>query len=264
MARLDITKVRIPGLDFSPAPRKLIGTSGDLVYRVAIRGQPAVVRFRKNSSSCIAEKSAQERAATAGLAPEVLFADIDEAFVVSAYAEGEPVAPKALRSSDVHIQSIGTCIRQLHRVEFSDPAIDLIQVGYSYVTLAAASVRDAATAEWVKLERLLHGVPLVAPCFSHNDLVAENIIVGSSYQFIDWAFAEPNDPFFDLAVVAGHHGFDEPAQASLLAAYGVEVDSSNFKRLRQWIEIYSQLHWLWLVARGQLGAARVLRTDIKI
>lgn len=263
MSQLDIARAHIPGLDYSPAPRKLVGTSGDPIYRVSIRGQPAVVRFRRDSESCLGEESAQLRAAAVGLAPSILFANIDEAFIVSAYSEGEPLTARSLRSSPIHIQGIGNCLRRLHAIECSDPPIDLVRCGRAYVSLAPRAVADRAAEELTKLEQQLQDVPLVAPRFSHNDLVAENIIVGATYQFIDWAFARPNDPFFDLAVLAGHHLFDDAAQRDLLTAYGIDADSRQMQRLQQWVDIYAQLHWLWLIAHGQLDAARVLRPDIK-
>ena len=79
----------------------------------------------------------------------------------------------------------------------------------------------------------------------HNDLTAANVIDVGGLQLIDWEFAAPGDPFFDLAVVVAHHQLDASTRAHFLTAYLGREDKTAMADLNRWCAVYRSLRALW-------------------
>ena len=84
----------------------------------------------------------------------------------------------------------------------------------------------------------------------HNDLVAENIISTPEIRFLDWEYASDNDPLFDLATVAAHHGLSPAQRSVLLDAYFGGDASQWHEPFAQQAEIYEALLYLWRHSRS--------------
>lgn len=62
-------------------------------------------------------------------------------------------------------------------------------------------------------------------CFCHNDLVTENCFVtDTATQFIDWEFAQLNNPWFDLASTIYYFQLNEQQTTQLLKTYAKESE----------------------------------------
>jgi len=88
--------------------------------------------------------------------------------------------------------------------------------------------------------------PRVTPdkiCLCHNDLLAENIIANQDgWIAIDWEYAAPGDPVFDLAVLVEILGADDEGVELLLAGYGAELSREQLDYYR---DLYRLIDILW-------------------
>ena len=89
----------------------------------------------------------------------------------------------------------------------------------------------------------------------HNDPVAQNIVRGPELRLIDWEFAAPGDPLFDLAVIVGHHGLGTEQARVLLAAARGRVYPSDRRSLARLVDGYANLRRLWEAAVRKLRFA---------
>ena len=97
-----------------------------------------------------------------------------------------------------------------------------------------------------------------ASCFCHNDLVLENIIIGTDkVRFIDWEFAGLNNPWFDLAAIVLYAKLDETQSAELLASYRQGWD----KKITDRIFISAQISHLWLDLVWHLSRSKNYRSE---
>lgn len=72
-------------------------------------------------------------------------------------------------------------------------------------------------------------------CLCHNDLVRENCFVNNERaQFIDWDYAQLNNPWFDIASVIHYFGLSENQTEQFLKAYASDsaFDISNQNMLK--------------------------------
>ena len=67
-------------------------------------------------------------------------------------------------------------------------------------------------------------------------------------RLIDWEFAAPGDPLFDLAVVVGHHDLDVGQGRALLGAARGRIHPSDWRGLTHLVEGYASVRLLWEAA----------------
>ncbi len=191
-----------------------------------------------------AEAVIQARAARAGLANRVLYADATT--YIAEYVEGEVWNAGSLTEPD-KIEELAAALRRLHALPVSGRLFDSKQAAAGYarrIDRSPSTLRHCMT--------LIDALP--APrrrCLCHNDLVAENILSAPEVRFLDWEYACDNDPLFDLAVIAEHHGLDEATAAALLDAYFEGAAARRGARFEQLRMHYAALLWLWLASRPQ-------------
>lgn len=90
----------------------------------------------------------------------------------------------------------------------------------------------------------------------HNDLLGANRLVHRGQLLaIDWEYARPGDPFFDLAVVASE--FDAPQRAALWAAYLQRPPTGTEQRqLMDQLVLYSAIAACWYARHSDAPATR--------
>jgi Ser/Thr protein kinase RdoA (MazF antagonist) len=184
------------------------GLSGARVFRVEAAGRAYVLKLSPDEPGWPQRVAIQQRAAEAGLAPEVVHVDRERRAVLSAFAVNQSL-PAALfdpgRRSAV-LALLGRTIGGVHLLPLpSDvPVID---------PRSALVPRWAALADWAvpaatraQVERVLGETPPIqerAPVLSHNDVNPSNLAYdGERLLLIDWDMAGANDPMYDLATAA--------------------------------------------------------------
>ena len=188
-----------------------------------------------------------ERASAAGLAPEIVFSDVEAGILVTRFVEGRPWSRKDLEDPR-KLVLIAELLQKVHALPGSRRRYraDSIAAVYSskletipelraFGERCARIAADSASSGEI--------------CCCHNDLVAANIIGDESPTLLDWEYACDNDPLFDLASLVGYHDLDQRLADFLLNAYTGGTKPGHRERLRALIRIYDALHWLWLAVR---------------
>jgi len=183
------------------------------------------------------------------LGPELVFADPRRGVLVTRRLPGRACTPGGLRDP-LLLRNLGANLRRLHETVLPPPDIAPLDMARSldrYASLVG-NVRARRTArETCRSLRAAAGHRR-KPALCHNDPVAQNILRGPALRLIDWEFAAPGDPLFDLAVVIGHHDLDVGQGRALLGAARGRVYPSDWRGLTHLVEGYENVRLLWEAA----------------
>lgn len=203
-------------------------------------------------NSRLDEAAVQSLAAEAGLANKVLFADSQ--IYLTAYVEGSPWNPEDLDRAG-KIEQLASTLRRLHTLPTTGRTFDALAAAQQYSKSIEYSDKQPVS---VCMD-VIKNTPLPNYlCFSHNDLVAENILTTPELKFIDWEFACDNNPMFDLATVVEHHELNEGQTQSLLEKYFGGSSERWHPQLVEQQRLYLALYWMWLASRPD-SSNRALR-----
>ncbi len=189
------------------------------------------------------EARIQAAAAELGLANDVLLAT--DTVYMSEYREGVVWSVDCL--GDVaNIEKLAIALRRLHSLPLTGRIFDAQAAAQGY----ARRIADGDTGRIREcLQIVAAGTLPQNLCCCHNDLVVENIVNVPEIRFLDWEYACDNDPFFDLATIAAHHGLTQRQQDTLLNAY-FDGDGARWRaQLDRQARIYDALLYLWQNSR---------------
>jgi len=259
-----------PGLEDVKLIRRLSGGWNETW--LAARGRERLmVRFDTPAVGRLGLDRAAEAAALRsiqgrGLGPEPVFVDPRRGVLVTRWLPGRAFVPAGLRHPQL-LRHLGAVLRRLHETACPPP-------GIAPLDLAHSAARYALLAGGVRARRLARAAcrSLKAaaghrrkPALCHNDPVAQNILRGPALRLIDWEFASPGDPLFDLAVILGHHGLGNRHARTLLAAARGRAHPSDLRSLAHLVDCYANVRLIWeaavrMVAPRLLPATRVPAT----
>ncbi|HSY08684.1 MAG TPA: phosphotransferase [Steroidobacteraceae bacterium] len=256
----------IPGCEAGMRPDAVTALPGGSVnrsFRVDTRAGTFVLRLNDAAGAVLGAHHGRElrlhgAAALAGVAPELIFGDLAERFMITrhvagaAWVEADFARPERLRR-------LGATLRTLHTVAAPavvpfDPAA--IMRGH------AAILIEAQPAERALVEELMEQADAAlalcarsarAPTIVHNDLHHSNLIDAERLYLIDWEYAAVADPIFDPACVLAYYPQAEPYAPELLDAVGLaaEVSVAELARARF---VFLLLSFLWYRRRRLNGA----------
>jgi len=222
---------RIPGYEEAvPEAVTRLGGLTNRVYRVDVGRQPLVLRIPGEGTDAYIDREVEavnaRAAATAGVAPDVLYADPASGLMLTAHVEGRTMTPDLFRSVPGAPARAALAFRGLHRsgvrfafrFELFAMVDDYLKVladlnatlpeGYFDTLAQARAVRDALDAHPAAL----------APC--HCDPLCENFLdTGERMWIVDWEYSGMNDPLWDLGDLSVEAEFDPGQDDELLAAY---------------------------------------------
>ena len=184
-----------------------------------------------------------------GIGPEPVFSDIRRGVLVTRWLPGRPCTPRDLRNPRL-LRKLGAIFRRLHETVEPPPGVaplDLARSVDHYASLVGSVRARSAAREACGSLKAAAGHRR-QPALCHNDPVAQNVLRGPALRLIDWEFAAPGDPLFDLAVVVGHHRLDAGQARSLLAAARGRVHPSDRRSLTHLVESYENVRLLWEAA----------------
>jgi thiamine kinase len=230
---------RVPGCEAGQRPDAVAALPGGTVnrsFRVDTCAGSFVVRLNAAAGAALGANHAREArlhaaAARAGVAPELIYADEADEFMImrhvagSAWGVADFARPERLRR-------LGATLSTLHAI--APPSVAAFDLAATLRGHSAALI-ESDPAERVLIERLMEQADTVlALCarggrkatIVHNDLYHRNLIEGERLYLIDWEYAAVADPIFDLACVLAYYPHAEPHAQLLLDASGLAADVS--------------------------------------
>jgi len=239
-------------------PTPLEGGITNRNFKVSLGGVDYVLRLHGKDTELLgisreAERTANEAAARLGIAPEV--AGGFDGGLVTRFLACRQLAAEELAA---RVEEVARALRAFHDsgtrlpVVFDVPALlrryaALVRERGGMLPAAYAQAADAA-------ERIVRALPARAPRPCHNDLLAGNLLSdprGERVMIVDWEYAGMGEPCFDLGNLSVNNGFDEGADARLLAAYhGEQPTPAQVAELRLMRVLSDAREGAWGVMQG--------------
>lgn len=183
---------------------------------------------------------------SAPFAPTLLYHDEQIDFIVTEYTRGIQIQPADV---DQYLEDIGVLFGDIHTSPVNiDALLDPMEQARRYYAHLGDIHNESLSWCYHALEsRTMPSVRDV--CLCHNDLLLENIVASDDRLVaLDWEYASPGDPAFDLAVFIESYRLDEQAQARLLeACHGPATTSGS--RITSYRLLYRLIEILWWMLR---------------
>jgi thiamine kinase len=213
-------------------------------WRVKSGGHEFVIKCNNPSSRILSQTLEQELlcqriAAAEGLAPEVVF-DCDR-FFVSRFIEAE------IDALVTNWLSVGSRLKKIHSLKVQLPSFDVV----AHVERYWQQINKLACSEVSLLSEVCSKMDLILPSvrcdqselvLCHHDLNNSNVIFANTKPvFIDWEYAAPNHPYFDLATLQLRLAKDDYQQ--VIIGYG--MGEPEMVKMNQYLCLVSYLEVLW-------------------
>lgn len=199
----------------------------------------------------------------AGISKALVYADPAGRFLVTTFVDGDSWQNDWSCSAG-NISRIAALLKAIHQLDGIDRVMNVRSKAARYWQ---AIDTDGKLGEKLRSFRQKMQVYIRlaesenrTPCFCHNDLLAENIIVAGDDRLvaIDWEYAAMGDPYFDLAVVVEGHKLTPFFENQLLSHYlGNEPSAAELTRLQYCRIEYVYLELLWYAVRCSSSAALI-------
>jgi thiamine kinase-like enzyme len=225
-------------------------------YRVARDGIAYVLKVAAESRELPVglswEVRVLERAAVAGLAPPLVYCDLDGAVLLSRWEEGSSwISQQA--AAPANLQRIAELLRRVHALAVPIPARQFTPLQWIAIYEEALSRRTSSSSDpalraaALSCAQALAELPRAVGVVCHSDLHAMNLIQTSdSLILLDWEYAHVADPLWDLAGWCANNDFESEMQRSLLTRYlGDAPILSQWQRLRLLLALYDYVCLLW-------------------
>jgi thiamine kinase len=230
---------------------ELAGGPASRSYRVERDADRWVLRIDTPTAGHLELNRAAEavilaHADAAGVGPRLAYIDVKQGLQLTHYIPG-----RAWSTADiiepVNLKRLAHLLRRVHAIKAVGEPLALEEKAARYAErVGTAEARELAAEIGAAAVRLAQREE--PQCLCHNDPICTNVIEGEGLYLIDWEYAAPGDPFFDLAVVAQHHAFNEAQSLCLLSAYRGEAVDADMRHLADYRALYAQLFTLWMLA----------------
>jgi aminoglycoside phosphotransferase (APT) family kinase protein len=234
------------------------GLSSDLVFRIAVKGSPYLLRIMTR----ISEQMDPHRiyacmiaASDAGLTPHVHYASTDDGVSITDFVEASPL-PLSEAS-----QLLPRTLRALHSLPPFPREFNFVTAHKGFIWRfrdAALMPRQEVDEAFEHYSRICETYPRLDTDMvsSHMDLKPDNILYdGRSIWLVDWQAAFLNDRYFDLSVVANYLVSTESDEYTLLETYfnhsPDEYERARFFLMRQALHMLSSAVFLMLGSGGK-------------
>src|SRR3954447_365044 len=244
------------GLESDGAVVRLASVSNE-VFRVGTGDDALVVRLParlRRAADRREELRNADNAARAGLAPEVLHADVERGGLVTRHSDGRALTPDDVQGDDDLIALVGRTLARVHTLPTGAYRFDPIAV-------IDAHLDDLSDRHDLARHRAARAA-LPAPAavelrLCHNDPWPGNIIVRDrTALLVDWEYSGRNDPAWDLADFLVEADVGADAETALLRAYADTDDVDEWReRVRAWRPAVDLLWSLWSVVEHDAGNA---------
>lgn len=257
---------RVPGCEGGRPPQRVAALSGgrgcNVVLRIDTNAGRFVLRRRhppldRPGSFSRNELECHRIAAASGLAPRLIDAAEDGAWLLMEYIAAEPWCADRLFTAE-GIEALGSQLQRLHALLLPKdlPAIDAAQIARGYLQQIATRDGDLAAALTTELRGVEEDAREIAAAtdrsaLNHGDLQAANLI-GPAPMLVDWEYAQRADPLYDVACLLAYYPALEAQRDRLLAACGLD-SSWNRQILSLQQRLFTRLNRLWQYASPETG-----------
>jgi thiamine kinase len=244
---------RIPGVEPAKASYRALGAGlSHRLWFVQQEERKLVLRLDTPHAGALGldrktELAILRQAGKAGIAPEVVFADMDAGMLVYDYLPGRSWTAADLEDTS-KLEALAALLQKVHALPRSGVAFDAAGAAERYVGILRdhADFGDFA----LRCRDVVVGIPRAAASVCcHNDIVAANVVATPDLRLLDWEYACDNEPLFDLASLIGYHDLGEAQAQNLLCAYAGKDDAAERERLSLQLRLFDALQWLWFAVR---------------
>jgi aminoglycoside phosphotransferase len=234
------------------------GLSSDLVFRIAVKGSPFLLRIMTRMderNDPVRIFACMKTAAEAGLAPRILYSNQEDGVAIIDWIDAVPF-PVATA-----LVQLPATLRRLHALP---PPLK----PFNYVTahnLFIWRLRGSGLFPDSEIEEAFRRYRQICACyprldadlvFCHMDLKPENILFdGQRTWLIDWMAASVNDRYLDLAIVANFVVTNDEDERRYLGEYlgqpPNEYEFARFFLMRQMLHMLSAAVFLLLGSAGK-------------
>jgi thiamine kinase-like enzyme len=229
------------------------GLSSDLVFRIAVKGSPFLLRIMTRMderNDPVRIFACMKTAAEAGLAPRVLYSSEEDGIAIIDWIDSVPF-PIATA-----LGHLPTTIRRLHTLPPSTKAFNYLTAHNFFIW----RLRGTGLLPEMEIEEAFRHYRQICATyprldadlvFCHMDLKPENILFdGRRAWLIDWMAASINDRYFDLAIIANFVVTNEAEERTYLGEYlgqpPDEYQLARFVLMRQILHMLSAAVFLLL------------------
>jgi thiamine kinase-like enzyme len=259
---------RIPMLARVPAAEMAIEPLPGLTnrnYKVTSREQSYVLRLPGTGTEEYIDREAEAHdvalAATAGLTPEIVFADPASGLMLTRFVHGAETLTATAMHNPGTMAEAAQILRRLHDsglvFKREMRLFDKID-SYLQKSPRAAVQFGAARRAAERLRDLVDGPGRrLVPC--HIDPTPSNFIRGRGpdgalrMYLIDWEYAEMSEPAYDLAGLSIEAEFSASEEAALLRAYGEGVKGATRDRFAAYKAVLYLMAGSWAAMAVELG-----------
>jgi thiamine kinase len=255
----------VPGCEAGARPHAVAALPGGSVnksFRIDTRAGAFVLRINDAVGEELGANHAREvrlhgAAARAGVAPELIYADLGERFMVMRYVAGAAWSDADFAHPE-RLTKLGATLRILHAI--APPRVASFDLAVILRGHAAKLIEALPEERGLVASLMRRADAVLARCRSagrvativHNDLSHLNLIQAERLYLIDWEYAAVADPIFDLACVLAYYPQAEPHAQELLDATGLAAQVSIAELLSTRF-LFVLLSFLWYRRRRLLG-----------
>lgn len=231
----------------------LDGGLSNISYVVSADGEQYVVRLAGESGLALGldrtqERAALERAAIAGIAPNVVAFLSPEGHCVTRYLASARSFSVEDFCSEETIRRVALRMRDIHSLDPIDGVFDphddirrwLVITDEGHVP---RPTRLAALLERIDASKSRLTTREIEPVLCHNDLVRMNFLDNDALWVVDWEYAGMGDQMYDLASIASP--LDDAGRELLLGTYFEIVDDQIRSDLEAHIDLYLCWNVVW-------------------
>jgi thiamine kinase-like enzyme len=244
--------------------RMIKGLASSLVFRIIVQGSPFLLKISTRANDPARHFACMKAAADAGLAPRVLYTNIEDSVSITDFVEAQslPVAEAMLRLPAVlrklhDLPPFGrapfntSCTFLLNKGPVLDGLLQKLQAG----NILPKTESEEFFARYAELAAVYphDDMEMVS---SHNDLFKpDNILFdGQRVWLVDWEAAFLNDRYADLAVVANQVVNDDEEEMIYLQEYfGTAPDHYQLARFHLMQQIAHLFYTLAFLFQGSSG-----------
>ena len=184
--------------------------------------------------------------------PKILHYNVEKKILIWEYIEGKEIFLNSKNKQKI-LELLGQTIKRLHLTEVpkNTKNIFLNSMQFYKKNLSKHSNNNFLDKGFTIFERLSDNTNEFVLC--HNDLNKSNIIFNKKLYFLDWEYAGPNDPYFDLASISMSLELNDDDINYLWKGYSGNKAVLDREKLQNWSIFSIFLDYMWCLTVADLS-----------